>query len=522
MAKRLALIRPSVLIPVLRLTGNPLSAIPPLSIAYLAAAAREAGHSVVCIDATGEAPKQVVALKSDSRIVEIGLTFDEIVAKIPADVDVIGVSCMFSPEWFRNRELIQAIRKSFPDRLIVLGGEHVTAEYEFILRTTPEVDACVLGEGEVRLVELLATLERGESAYVPGIAYRNTAGEVVKNEVDRSRYRVKNLEQLPWPAWDLIPLKNYFDTGFGFGSYGHRPMPMLASRGCPFSCTFCSSPQMWTTQWKARDIDDLINEIKTYIRRYGINRVEFYDLTAVVNKNWIKNFCQRLLDENLGITWSSPVGTRSEALTEDVLELMMASGCNKQNYALESGSKKTSERIRKRINFGHTLSSMRAASRLGFIVKVNMILGFPFHTYRDLFQEIAFTVRLAWIGVNDVVFYNFTPYPGSELHRELVENGTISRNEEYAETLQSFFPGLYTNPSWSPHIPGPVLSVACTAGMFVFYVSQFLFRPTRVFQFAVRLWKRKPVTMLELVMFNAFNRLGWAGRALRRRAPAIS
>jgi radical SAM superfamily enzyme YgiQ (UPF0313 family) len=83
-------------------------------------------------------------------------------------------------------------------------------------------------------------------------------------------------------------------------------MPMLASRGCPYQCTFCSSPQMWTTRYLLRNPDEVIAEIKHWIATYDITAVQFYDLTAIVKKSWTIEFCQKLLDSGIRLNWSPP------------------------------------------------------------------------------------------------------------------------------------------------------------------------------------------------------------------------
>src|SRR5205085_11391822 len=99
---------------------------------------------------------------------------------------------------------------------------------------------------------------------------------------------------------------------------------MLATRGCPFQCTFCSSPQMWTQVWKARRPAAVADEIESYMRRYGANDFQFQDLTAIVRKDWIVAFCKELLDRKLSITWQLPVGTRSEAIDAEVAQYLVA------------------------------------------------------------------------------------------------------------------------------------------------------------------------------------------------------
>src|SRR5439155_4419084 len=108
-------------------------------------------------------------------------------------------------------------------------------------------------------------------------------------------------------------IEKYIDNACTYGANLGRSMPILASRGCPFECTFCSSPQMWTTRWSARKPEFVLAEMKKYIQRYCVTNFDFYDLTAIVKKQWIADFCRLLIDERVNVTWQLPSGTRSEA-----------------------------------------------------------------------------------------------------------------------------------------------------------------------------------------------------------------
>ena len=103
------------------------------------------------------------------------------------------------------------------------------------------------------------------------------------------------------PAWDLFPLENYLSNSLGYGVNPGRTMPMLISRGCPYQCTFCSSPQMWTTRWQARNANEVIEEMQFYIDKYKVQNFDFYDLTTIVKKNWIVDFCQRVIKKNWNV-----------------------------------------------------------------------------------------------------------------------------------------------------------------------------------------------------------------------------
>src|SRR6201999_3016153 len=151
---------------------------------------------------------------------------------------------------------------------------------------------------------------------------------------------IRALDTIPPPAWELVPLENYLSNGLTNGVNLGRSMPMLASRGCPYQCTFCSSPFMWTTRWVSRDVHLLVDEIIEYQERFGITNVDFYDLTAIVKRDWIIKFCEEPLRRGVKITWQLPSGTRSEAIDAEVVGWLERSGCRNLSYAPESGSER--------------------------------------------------------------------------------------------------------------------------------------------------------------------------------------
>ena len=179
--------------------------------------------------------------------------------------------------------------------MLVCGGEHTSSCPEFCLEDCPEIDICVVGEGEETSVELLRAVEQKKSfSEVSGIVYRSENG-IKKNP---NRARISKLDDIKWPAWEMFPLENYLSNGLGYGIKPGRSMPILISRGCPYQCTFCSSPQMWTTKWQARDVECVLNEMQHYINKYKATNFDLYDLTASVRKDWIVNFSQKVIKKN--------------------------------------------------------------------------------------------------------------------------------------------------------------------------------------------------------------------------------
>ena len=475
--------------------------VPPLALACLAAVLEEAGHAVTVIDAYGESPNQAVDIPG-TNLNTVGLTADQIGARVPDDTDVIGLTCMFSQDWLYAKRVIAAAHEAAPTAAVIVGGEHVTADPAHVLRTAPAVKACVLGEGEETLVDFVDAVSTARNLRdVPGLVLRGEDGSPVRTA---PRERVRAIDDLPWPAWHLVPsLRMYLDNHFGFEEYNRRSMPMMATRGCPYRCTFCSSPSMWGTNWFARDPQDVIDEIKYWLEQYQIEHVEFYDLTAVVDRRWTLKFTKLLSAERLPITWRLPSGTRSEALDEEVLRAMVASGCEAVVYAPESGSPRTLARIKKKVKPERMLQSMRAAVRAGMHVRGHFIMGMPGQTLSEIGETFLFIAKMAWVGVHDVNSYFFYPYPGSEMHRDLVARGKIDPNApEYDELLAgACFTDFKAVRSWSEYFSPGMLRLLCLGSMGFFYVLSFLFWPLRAMQALWRVVHGRPFTWLERFLY---------------------
>jgi radical SAM superfamily enzyme YgiQ (UPF0313 family) len=476
---------------------------PALGLAYIAAAIRNAGFEVRCVDAVGEDPfKQIVVEMGNPNFLSLGISTPEIVAQV-GTCDVIGVSLMFSHDWPLAKSIIQALRQTNPHATIICGGEHVTAVPEFCLQDCPEIDICVLGEGEETIVDLLGALDTGKPlADIPGIAYRAQEEPVQTTR----RARLTQLDEIAWPAWDLFPLENYLANGLGYGVNPGRTVPLQVSRGCPYQCTFCSSPQMWTTRWKAREPDEVIREMQYYIDHYGAQNFDWYDLTSIVKKDWIVEFCTKVIERDWNITWQMPAGTRSEALDANALRLMYLSGQRNISYAPESGSPTTLKLIKKKIDCDKMAESIADALKVGMNVKLNMIMGFPHETKRHIFETVKFLKKMALLGVHDVNITCFSPYPGSELYNELRQTGEIKEMDTDYFLMLTGYSDLRFSYSYSPHFSDRQLTMYRLGGWFMFYIISFLSHPTRVFGLLRNLVQGKQESRLDVALQGLVNR----------------
>jgi len=496
---RVALLRTPPVLPVSSVTAQ--QGVPSLGLAYLSASLKSAGFPVTAIDSLGE---KIGTYKDFGTpgLLAAGLSLPEILERIPSDTFLIAVSCQFSNDWIFAKQILQALHERYPDKPLVCGGEHTTADFNRMLQVCPFLTACILGEGEETLVELAETLQsQSRLDDITGIAWRRPSGEIVKNS---PRTRIRKVDNIPWPDWDSMPLESYLDAGLGMAAQGVRSMPILASRGCPFRCTFCSSPQMWETKWYGRDVHDIVAEISSYVRKYGVEHIEFYDMSPSTNKEWLRRLTLEL--RKLNISWNFPSGMRIENLTTDLLRLMRDSGCYKMTFALETSSLKLIKQLKKKVNPTKMLRLIRGAVGAGLVTKVNFIWGLPNQTKWDILEDYFFLFKLALLGLHDATCFAFVPYPGSADFAQLQAEGRIPGGDAY-DTFLAF--NVYNNPlrmrSWSKHIKDWHMTAWTLGGMALFYSIQFVTRPWRFLRLIERIHKKQPVTMLELALFALIN-----------------
>jgi anaerobic magnesium-protoporphyrin IX monomethyl ester cyclase len=453
---------------------NPLTL--PLGTAYLAGNLRKKGHRVTVIDAIAEDIKHIGNSFAENVFYR-GLSDQGIVDRITEAPDGIGITTMFSQEWPHLEQTIRAIKNKFPNVPIIVGGEHATAAADYILESCPAVDMVALGEGEETVIDF-ADWVGGNKAIeqIAGVKYM-AEGKVATNP---ARARILEPDELPWPAWDLFNIEPYFEMGFGMGVERGRTMPIVATRGCPYQCSFCSSPQMWTTRYVMRNVESVVDEIEHYVKQYNVTNIDFYDLTFVIKKQWTLAYCAEIKRRGLKFTWQLPSGTRSEVLDDEVLKAMSETGCTNVAYAPESGSVRMLAAIKKKIKLPSMVDSIKTAKKHDVFVRCNLILGFPTETRQDMWATVWLAMRFAWIGVDDTTLHSFSPYPGSADFKYLQSTGRIGKmDREYFTSLMGFA-DLTRTADYCEHVRPGEITAYRLVGLSLFYGFSYLLRPTRI------------------------------------------
>ena len=461
----------------------------PLGLAYLGGVLEKAGYKTKIIDATGEQRPIKIRRSKDNVYNLQGLTSAEILNRINPETLIFGISLMFSQEWVVHRSFIGEIKKKFPKIIIIAGGEHASAMPEYILKDCPAIDYVIRGEGEFSMLEFSYNIfHKGDVTNIPGVCFVDDNNKFIDNGTSK---RIEHIDTLPRPAWHLLKPENYFNNVFTSGISRGKNMPLLATRGCPFQCTFCSSPTMWTTRYIMRDAKEIVNEMEWLIREYKANDFEFFDLTAIVKKSWILKFCNELKKREINnITWQLPVGTRSEALDDETLKAIYDSGCRYITYAPESGTEKSLKIIKKRVKIDRLIQSVKSAVKIGHIVRLNFIIGFPHETLTDCLKTIFFGLYCAFrLGVSDINYAIFAPYPGSELFKKLKEEKKFDINDNYFKKLLVQF-DLTEGHTYCENVPGTILMILRFSGFSLSYILIYISRPKKILGFLKNIFKR--------------------------------
>ena len=480
----------------------------PIGLAYILGSIKKFDIDIKAIDAVGESPFMANARKFSEKNLSLGLSNVEIIKRLGNfRPDIFLLTSMFSPDWLILRDLIKKIKNNFPKSIIIAGGEHFSAMPEFCLENS-QIDCIVYGEGEETIKEIISKILDGEYSKTPiEGAYIKKNNKILKGP---PRNRVRCLKGMAWPAWEFFNVNIMLDNGIGNTSNqiaGVRPMPLNATRGCPYRCTFCSNPNMWGKLWRARPVEDVTAEMKYLNNKYGANHFDFTDLTLAVKKSWLTDFCNQMIKEKIPITWGLPSGTRSEVLDYEMLSLLRKAGLNDIDYAPESGSKKILEVMKKQISVPKVLNSLRSAVKAKMRIKVNIIIGYPEETRFNFFETWLFCVKCALIGVEDLLVMGLSIYPGSEVHNQIRKERNIIYQDSYFETLTDQGSLNYAT-SYSNHYTRLELNIFKYLIFSTFYLVSIISHPKRIIILIKDLIFRTGSTRLSMGLINLMRRSG--------------
>jgi len=359
--------------------------IPPLGLLYLASYARERGHGDI----------RVIDNNREDHPIET--LADEI-----SKADIVGLTGTTSQ--YKQAAEIADIAKRFK-KLVVMGGPHATFLAEDILKHS-NIDIVVVGEGEVAFFEILeeAANQQNDFSHVHGVFFKNNNGRIIGTQ---KRLYIKNLDELPFPARDLVPIKDYpirelkqFD-----GPFTH----MMSGRGCTSKCTFCSSPGMWGYA-RVRSAANVFKEMMEIYDRYQIKNIHFQDDSFTLARKRVIELAQLIIDSGIGFKWCCQA--RPDQVDGEMLIMMKKSGCVQIAFGVESGD----ERLLKEVGKGYTKEQICRAfyntKKVGITTYGFFIVGLPGETLANWIKSIIFAKSLKMFCC---VWTVLVPFPGTKV-----------------------------------------------------------------------------------------------------------
>jgi len=325
------------------------------------------------------------------------------------------------------KNLMDQIRRHGYKGRFVLGGPHPSGDPVGTLELMPEASLVIAGEAETGFPKLAHALEHASSpkdafGEIPGLAWRANRSVSVN-----SALFPKDFDRFGLPDWESMNPHNY-----PIDYTGAIYVPIMTTRGCPFHCTYCAGHKVTGRRLRHRRIESILAEIRFVKERWGIRNFSLVDDNFTLNRDFAKEVCRAIIRENLQIRWRCPNGIRLDTLDAELIRLMEEAGCFYVYVALESGSQRIIDAMNRQTKLDVMIEKVKMIRRVSRIKMLGFfILGYPDETAGDILSSI----RLARALPLDMAsFFLFTPHPGTDIYRRLVEEGKLEKTD-----LSSFF-----------------------------------------------------------------------------------
>lgn len=379
----------------------------PVGLAYVVSALKSAGHDVDCVNLNHTLDLNIAG--GSYSVVATG-----------------GLACHFND----IERVVQAAREA--GAKTVVGGGIISSEPELMLRAF-KADFGVIGEGEVTVCELLSTLEKNTDVYaVQGIVFLDDD----RFCMTEARKPIMNLDALPFPDYESLGFSQHLDSFkpsdlYYLDYFDHpRGYPVVASRSCPYDCTFCYHPL--GRVYRQRSIDSIIEELQEVVPKYRINVLEILDELFSLDDERLRTFCVRLSEFRKTLPWELKWGCqlRVANITDENLRMLRDAGCYNLSLGIESYSKTVLNSMRKKILPEDIHRAVHCILKTDLRLQGNFIFGDPAETMSTAEETLEF-----WKEHSDAgILLGFVqPYPGSELYRNCLQRGIIGDRLDFVK-----------------------------------------------------------------------------------------
>ncbi len=392
----------------------------PIGLMYIAAVLKKANVQVEILDAFIEG-----TFHQNQETIAVGMPFDsikrEIIAKKP---DIVGIAGPFTCQIENALKVSDVAKEADPKILTVMGGPHVTLVAKEFLEEAKNVDVAVVGEGEYSMLEIVQAFQNKKSFnQILGIAYRQNGAVTVTS----SRSLIENLDELPYPAYDLVDMEKYLSPStIGYRSFQDRAISMITSRGCPFNCCFCAVHLHMGQKFRAHSAKYVLDHIQFVVDKYRVKNIFFEDDNLTLDLKRFEAICDGIIERKIKVGWETPNGVRADCLNMQLLKKMKKSGANSIFVGVESGDQQILDKvICKSLDLNRVVEFAKNAKEIGLKTGAFYIIGFPGENKENMQRTVDFALELKRKYDVGMHLFMATPSYGTRLYEDCKAKGYI-------------------------------------------------------------------------------------------------
>ncbi len=385
--------------------------LPPLGLAYVAAALQKNGYEVEIFD-NYLLQRPIEEVKSELK------------KRAP---EIVGITCN-SLNYSRSIEMAKAVKEVLPSCKVVVGGPHPSYMPQTMLHHE-EVDYVVIGEGEQAMVSLAAAIMNHQPdklvAKIPGLACR-IGGEMVETSPEF----ISDLDTVPFPARHLLPMRMY-DRALPYLSV--KPVDTMSiHRGCPYSCAYCETRELWGTTCRTFSPQRVVDELKHMVENYDSKGIYFVGDNFTINKNRTADLCRLMKDNKIDLRWTCE--TRADLISKELLVTMKSAGCETIFFGVESGSLRIQKKLNKNIDLQEVKRTFELCKEVGIQTATSFMLGIPGETVEDMNTTFNYakTLHADWC-----MFNIYIACPGSKLYDEVISQCLYDQMDNYLARVKT-------------------------------------------------------------------------------------
>lgn len=422
---------------------------PPLGILSIAAWLKKNGVDVEIID--GYASRESHEVMVD-KIISSGCC-------------AVGFSCTTSSFPETNR-IAMLLKQKAPNLTTILGGAHSSTIGADLLESYPAIDYLVIGEGENTMLELARAGFRNVEN-IPGVAYRGADG---KGLFSGQRELIKDLDSLPFPAYQLLP---NFPQLYKLPLFSYPKAPntsIISSRGCPYACSYCDR-SVFSRGFRFNSPEYILEHVDMLHKDFGIRHVFFYDDLFTFDRKRVAEFCELKSKKDIKVTYNCIA--RPEHVDAELLKLLKDSGCWQVNFGIESGDPEILKQHRKFFGLDEVGQKLMMVKNAGMRVKGLFMLGLPGEDEESIRRTIDYALSLP---LDEINVTKFTPFPGAPVYKTIREFGEFDENWELMNCINTVF------------VPTGMTRDQLD-GLYDEFIRRFYHRPHINLNYAKMLWK---------------------------------